>query len=515
MGAAARFEEAHRSILADVRGRFEKLFYRPMIQALAEGGASGLSEDALKERLHVLGFRDVRRAARVLEGLVSGGSRRAKLLRVLTPAMLRFLSSSPQPDAGLFGFLRLSEALQDRLDVLGSMRDNPPGIALLARVLGSGRFLGEVLAQVPEEIGTIADPQRSAGLKPRDQLVREAHSSLSWRGPERLLEGLRRFKRREMLRIALSDLAGEADGPAVGGGLSALAEACLEAAVADATIPFAVIGMGKLGGRELSYSSDLDVMFVFDGSAAEGERIAAELVRAISEVTPEGQAFRIDAGLRPEGKSGVLARSVESYAEYYSRWSQPWEHLASIKARAVAGDMTVANRLIDLTRELAFPVSVPASALAEIRHLKVRMEKERIPRAVDARRHSKLGPGGMTDIEFAAQLIQFQHGHRAPSLRVEGTLDALEAAASEGLLEPQDLDRLQDAYRFLMELRNRLFFLYGRPTDVLPVKPEEMEALGIAMGYSEQPRQELDDAYLRHTRRARKVAERIIFGAPA
>jgi glutamate-ammonia-ligase adenylyltransferase len=415
------------------------------------------------------------------------------------------------PDQGLFSFLQLSEALEGRLDVLGSMRDNPAGLALLARVLGSGRFLGDVLTHVPEEVAAIADG-REPDTKDRERLVRESIASLEWRGPDRLLEGLRRFKRRETFRVAMADVSGRADGLAVGSVLTDVAEACLEAALQGADGSFAVIAMGKLGGRELGYASDIDVMFVYEGEPSAGERTAEELMRAIGEVTPEGQAFRIDAGLRPEGKSGPLARSVDSYLEYYTRWAKTWEHQALIKARVAAGDRDLGERLIAGTRDLAFPERLAPGALTEIRHLKARMERERIPKGSDPRRHLKLGPGGLSDIEFAAQVIQLGHGHAAPGLQVTGTVDAIGAARAAGLIDDLLAGHLIECYLFLLATRNRLFFLHARPADALPNKPEDLEALGIAMGFEKQPRQELEEAYLRLTRRARKVCERIIFG---
>jgi len=509
-GAVTRFEEAHARVLADVRGRFEKLFYRPMVEALADPATARLSHEALQDRLQVLGFRDVARAARTLDGLVSGTTRRAKLFRVLTPALLRFLSSTPLPDGGLFHFLRLGEALESRVDILGALRDNPPGIEFLARVLGSGRLLGDVLLHVPEELAAIADPRGPGEIKDRDRLVREAKASLGWRDPERRLDGLRRFKRREMLRIALADLSG-ADVSEVGGGLASLADASVEGALAEVEVPFAVIGMGKLGGRELNYSSDIDVMFVHDGDPSAAESVAESLMRAIGEVTPEGQAFRMDAALRPEGKSGPLARTLDSYLEYYKRWSEPWEHMALIKARCSAGDGDLGARFVEVTRELAFPRELSREALAQIRHLKARMERERVPKGVDPRRHLKLGPGGLSDVEFSVQMLQLHHGAEVPALCVPGTLEALAAARSAGVLDDAAAARLDETYRFLMRLRNRMFMINGRPNDVLPTKPEDLEALGISLGYRQQPRQELEEEFLRHTRRARRIAEKLIF----
>jgi len=511
--ALAIFDERHQAVLRDVRGRFERLFYRPMIESLSDASPSRLSEDALKERLAVLGFRDVERSARTLHGLVSGRSRLTKLFRVLSPALLRHLAVAPLPDEGLFGFLTLGEKVESRLDTLAAFRDNPPGLEFLARVLGSGRLLSDVLAHVPEELGTIADPRGPGPLKDRDRLVREAIASLGWRDQQHRLDGLRRFKRREMLRIALADLSGDADVEGVGAALSDLADACLVAALEqEGEIPFAVVGMGKLGGRELNYSSDIDVMFVHDMDPHEAERVAERLMKAIGEVTPEGQAFRIDAGLRPEGKSGPLARSVQSFDEYYQRWSSPWEHQALIKARVSAGDEEIGGALVDMTRPLAFPKRLTDAALAEIRHLKVRMEKERIPRGVDPRRHLKLGPGGASDVEFCAQLLQLTHAERHPELRETNTLETLRAAAVTGGLDERDVAHLADAYRFVGRTRNKLFFLAGRPVDVFPTKPEDLEALGIALGFSEQPRQEIEEAYLRVTRRARRVAEKVLYG---
>ena len=430
----------------------------------------------------MLGFRDVERAARNLQNLVSGTSRRAKLLRLLTPALLRFLAGTPAPDAGLLNFLRLGEALGSRVDALGALRDNPPGLAFLSRVLGSGRLLGEVLVHVPEELQAIATPESLGGVKPREQLIREAVSSLEWRDPEQKLDGLRRFKRREMLRIALRDLAGEIDVESVGSALSDLADSALEAALGSPSLPFAIIGMGKLGGRELNYSSDVDVMFVHDGDPAAAEKEAERLLSSVGEVTPEGQAFRVDAGLRPEGKSGPLARSLESFFEYYERWSKPWEHQALIKARFAAGDAGLAERLLSVARARAFPEQLSAEALREMRHLKARMEKERVGRG-DPRKHMKMGPGGIADVEFAVQLLQRLHGHSNDGLRVRSTMNALEAIKSADMMSESDARVLADAYSFLMRLRNRAFFLSGRPVDVLPIKPEDLEALGISMGF--------------------------------
>jgi glutamate-ammonia-ligase adenylyltransferase len=235
---------------------------------------------------------------------------------------------------------------------------------------------------------------------------------------------------------------------------------------------------------------------------------------ALSEVTSEGQVFTMDAGLRPEGKSGVLARSLDSFVAYYDRWGQHWERQALLKARFVAGDANLAHLLLAKTRDNVFDGPATREMVAEIRHLKARMEKERIPRGTDPRRHVKLGPGGLSDIEFACQMLQLRHGFAHPALRARGTLEVLAGAVDCGLIGEDDRRRLAESYLWLTKLRNRLHLMTGRGADVLPAKPEDLEALGTSMGLHDQPRQELEERYLRVTRRARRVAHTLIYESP-
>jgi [glutamine synthetase] adenylyltransferase / [glutamine synthetase]-adenylyl-L-tyrosine phosphorylase len=509
--AYERFETAHRKVLIDVRSRFEKLFYRPMIESLSDPGAGRLSPEALSERLRLLGFRDTKRAAQTLHGLVSGTSRKSRLFRVLAPPFMRTLASTPLPDVGLLSFLNLGEALGQRLDVLNALRDNPPGLHLLALVLGSGRVLGEMLSHVPEQLASIAEQRITLPEGGREQLVHDATASLLWREPKGRLDGLRRYKRRRLLEIMVADISGVADARATGDALTALAEACIAAGLDEEALPFAVIAMGKLGGRELAYSSDIDVMFIHDGDSREAEKLAERLLAALGEVTVEGRVFAVDAGLRPEGRAGPLSRSLASYEKYYARWAKPWEYLALIKARYAAGNLDLATKLLEMASARAFPSQVDRGSFDEIRHLKARMERERIPRGTSARHNLKFGPGGMTDLEFACQLVQHAHGHDHPELRVTSTWDAVEAAARAGLIPQESARRMLEAYEFLYNLRNRMFLMSGLSRDGLPSKPEELEALGVAMGFKDQPRQRLEEHYLKVTRRARAVAEPLIY----
>src|SRR5262249_59058165 len=188
-------------------------------------------------------------------------------------------------------------------------------------------------------------------------------------------------------------------------------------------------GMGRFGGAELSYASDLDVLFVYDGEDAAdfraAEKVAEQLLTELGGITPEGQTFRVDPDLRPEGRKGALARSLSGYRAYYGRWAQTWEFQALLKARPVAGDATVASQFAALIAPFVYRDPFPEDALREVRRMKARIERERIPSGEDPRFHLKLGRGSLSDVEFTVQLLQLQHGASRPEIRVVSTIDPL------------------------------------------------------------------------------------------
>jgi glutamate-ammonia-ligase adenylyltransferase len=349
--------------------------------------------------------------------------------------------------------------------------------------------------------------------------VEDALETLEWRGsPEARREGLRRFKRRELLRVAARDLLGLATLEVTERELTALAEACLEVALAglEPSVPFTVIGMGRLGGAELSYASDIDVLFVYDGDRATdfdaAERIAEQLVTEIGATTSEGQTFRIDARLRPEGNQGPLARSLGGYATYYERWGLTWERQALSKARVVAGDPELGAKFCALVDDVVYGRPFTDDDRREIRRMKARIERERIPPGEDPQFHLKLGRGSLSDIEFLVQLLQLEHGSDHPELRVPGTIDALQRLREAGFLADDDADALEAAYRFCEQARNARYLQSGSPSDSLPTDRAEIEKLGLLLGYVHQPATSLRDEYRRLTRRARRVVEREFYG---
>jgi [glutamine synthetase] adenylyltransferase / [glutamine synthetase]-adenylyl-L-tyrosine phosphorylase len=536
------FESELRRVQSSVRDVHAKLFYRPLLQLHAVVPAADaalvapgqrLSDEAAATRVEALGFHDGPTVLRDLRALTTGVSRRAKILEVVLPAFLHALSETPDPDGGLRAFRRLVEGQVDDAVLVAALRDQPPTVQLLALILGTSEMAGELLTGQPQGLEWVTDTTARAEPRRREPLVAAARGLLRWQDDlEQRGTALRRLKRRELTRIVVRDLAGDAPVDVVTAELTALAEACLAVGVEavleehapQAETPparIAVVGMGKLGGSELHYVSDLDVIFVHEAHDGVDESDATRFAIAVGEkvlgslsaVTAEGTAFEIDAELRPEGRSGPLSRSLRSATAYYERWSQTWEHLALLKARHVAGDDELGRRFVELTRRAAYPEGLPPAEEVEIRRMKARIEKERVPRRTDPARHLKLGPGGLSDVEWTVQLLQHRHGGREPMLRTPSTMAALDALQDVGIVVGTDADWLRAGYRFLSEVRNRLYLLRQRDVDALPASNPVLERLARSLGYGRGGRQSFEEDYLRTTRRVRRVTERLFYGS--
>jgi len=533
--ALERFEADRRRHAVAVRGLHEKLFYRPLLEAFGAVPTS-LDPEGASERLAALGFANPGRAMASLRALTSGLSRRATLMRAMLPVMLPWLAEAPDPDGGLAALRVLAEALGDRAAFYGMVRDNPAAAELLCTVLGTSRLLGELLARHPELLTAMADQHRLAATRGPAELVASATAIVTRHaGVAAAWDGLRRFKRRELVRVAVRDLTGDLPVERVGTELSAIAQACLEAGLLIAMreagegprssgglglsppgpppVRVAVLAMGKLGGSELSYTSDLDVLFCHEpvpGADPEvankaADRVVRELLRGLSAVTPEGTCFRVDPNLRPEGRNGPLSRTLGSYLAYWDRWALPWERQALIKVRPVAGDSELAARFCAEAEARVYRDPLDAATVAEVRRMKARVESERLPAGADPKLHLKLGPGGLADVEWTAQLLQLRTGGSHPSVRVQGALPALDELVRSGALEAGQADWLADAYRLCQRIRNLAYLVAGRPVESLPTDPVALERLARAMG--DPGRQRLLEDYRRATRRARRVVD--------
>lgn len=512
------FEQTYRENGAVVRSIHERLFFRPLLEAFgaapADDGAS-LTDEAADERLAAFGFSDLRRARAGLAELTRGLSRASRLMQQLLPLMLEWLSESPDPDLGLTELRNLVDAVGDQANLVTTFRENPTAAQHLCTVLGTSRVLADILTREPEALGTYKDETKSP-----ETIAKEARSFTSWRsGPAEQFEAINRFYRREFLRIGTRDIIFGAPVPEIGGELAALGDSVLEVALESALeeIPgpemrFAVIAMGSYGGEEMSYSSDLDVIFVFDaGSAERALAVAARLFENFQGIASHGVAFKLDAALRPEGKSGPIARSLDSTLQYYEKWADTWEFQALTKARHGAGDSSLTSSLLESIEPLIWPEPFPAERIREIRMMKARMERERIPSGEDAEFHLKLGPGGLTDVEFAVQLAALRNcGHEA-NLRHGNTLKTLEALEYAGVFDHDSASRLREGYEFCTLVRNRLFLMKGRQLDSLPQDPRESAQLAESLGWQENPRSALRTEYKKRTRRARAAFEEVFY----
>jgi glutamate-ammonia-ligase adenylyltransferase len=508
-----------------VRTIHERLFYRPLLEAFAASPTVRLTAEGAARQLAALGFGDSAGARRAFAELTAGLSRRSRLMQQLLPLMMDWLSDAPDPDLGLEQLRILVTSTRDNTQLVAAMRDNPVAAERLCTLLGTGRLLGRLLDRIPGFLARLGDDRALAAFGERSNLVAEARGHLQARAdPEDRTRALRRMVAGRLLWIAARDLAGGADEAWVGRALSDLADAAADAALRLAAEgvpeapPLAVIAMGKWGGRELNYASDLDALLVYDpgdddpeAAAAAADRVATSFVGVLRAEGPT-PGFVVDLDLRPEGKKGAPARSLESYRTYYERWADTWEFQALLRARAAAGDGDVGRRFVSLVEPFVYRSDFGPDEAREVRRMKVRVEQERIPPGEDARFHMKLGRGGLADVEWTVQLLQLQHGAADAAVRGGGTLGALCSLEEAELLSSGDASVLAEAYRFCARVRNRLYLQAGRPRDSLPADPAEVTRLARSLEYDLHPRTSLREDYRRLTRRSRRVVERVFFG---
>ncbi|MFH8494979.1 bifunctional [glutamine synthetase] adenylyltransferase/[glutamine synthetase]-adenylyl-L-tyrosine phosphorylase [Streptomyces coeruleorubidus] len=530
-----------------VRRLHEKLFYRPLLDAVAQlaTGEARLSAEAARERMVALGYADPASALRHLEALASGVTRKAAIQRTLLPVMLGWFADSADPDAGLLNFRKVSDALGKTPWYLRLLRDEGAAAQNLARVLSAGRLAPDLLMRAPEAVALLGDGD-GGGLEPRSRahLEQEILAAVNRAdGAAQAVTAARGVRRRELFRTAAADIVGsygteeqpvEADPGAlvdrVGGAVSDLTAATLagtlRAVVRDGwgdSLPtrFAIIGMGRFGGHELGYGSDADVLFVHEPRDGVDEREAGQAankvvseMRRLLQIPSADPPLLIDADLRPEGKSGPLVRTLTSYAAYYRRWSLTWESHALLRAEHVAGDEGLGRRFIELIDPLRYPADGLADeAVRDIRRLKARMESERLPRGADPKLHAKLGPGGLSDVEWTVQLLQLRHGAAEPGLRTTRTRQALAAARTAGLITDEDAAVLDEAWVLATRVRNAVMLVRGRAGDTFPTEPRELAAVGRYLGYGPGHAGDMLDAYRRTARRARSVVDELFYGA--
>jgi glutamate-ammonia-ligase adenylyltransferase len=517
---------------SQARRLHEKLFYRPLLEAVARLPTDDvrLTKQGARARLEALGYADPAGALRHIEALTSGMSRRAAIQRTLLPAMLGWFADAAQPDAGLLAFHQVSDALGDSSWYLRLLRDDTRVARRMARLLASSRYATGLLLRAPDAVAMLGDDSK---LGPRPAAALQAEAAATVRRHDTAEEAVAAalaLRRRELFRTAAADLLGLSGVEETGEALTAVAAVTIAAALDAAArkagqggpLPtrICVIAMGRFGGHEMGYASDADVLFVHEPLPGANEEAATRAAHAVAEelrglLARPGPdpALPVDAALRPEGRQGPLVRTLASYRAYYQRWSAPWEAQALLRAEPVAGDTGLGAAFVAMADEFRYPAGgISETAVREVRRIKARVEAERMPRGVDPAMHLKLGPGGLSDVEWVAQLLQLTHAGAMPELRTTRTLAALQAARDHDLIASQDADALAAAWRLAAQIRNAVMLVRGRPSDSVPTAQPELGAVARLLGYAPDASHDLVQDYRRAARRARAVMERLFYG---
>ncbi|MGH3553674.1 MAG: bifunctional [glutamine synthetase] adenylyltransferase/[glutamine synthetase]-adenylyl-L-tyrosine phosphorylase, partial [Mycobacterium sp.] len=467
-----------------------KLFYQPLLESIGPAGlefSHGMTPAAAERQLAALGYDRPQSALTHLAALINQSGRRGRVQSVLLPKLLDWLSRTPDPDDGLLAYRRLSEAMAPQRWYLSTLRDSSAVAKRLMHVLGTSAYVPDLLMRAPEVIQQYADGPsgpRLLDVAPEVGAGGLVASAGRYADPVRAIAAARTLRRRELARVASADLLGMLEVTDVCSALTSVWVAVLQAAldaVIRANLPdsgsvpaaIAVIGMGRLGGRELGYGSDADVMFVCEPAAGVEDSQAvrwsvsiAEQVRTLLGTPSVDPPLDVDANLRPEGRNGPLVRTLASYSAYYEQWAQSWEVQALLRADAVAGDADLGRRFLLMADKTRYPAGgVSADAVHEIRRIKARVDAERLPRGADRKTHTKLGRGGLADIEWTVQLLQLRHAHAIDALHNTSTLQSLDAIAAAELIPADEVELLRQAWLTATRARNALVLVRGKPTD--------------------------------------------------
>ncbi len=520
--AVAEFEAALARHGAAVHEAFAALFHGA--EAERQRGAApelALLIDELDQpesalwRLGQLGFRDLESAYHELRLLRDGpphapaSARRREALARLAPALLTEIARSAAPERALRHLATFVSTIGARTSYLHLLLENPGVMRLLVRLFATSEFLSAFFLRHPELLDSLVRADLLRLERSREDMAAELAARLAAASDlEARLDTLRRFRHEEFLRIGVHDIEGMLEAPAVGRQLTGLAEACLAAALAIARgevlarsgVPdappsegLAVVALGKLGGGELGYASDLDLIFVYDpgdpawwsGRPVPHEfftRIAQRAISALATPTREGIAYRIDTRLRPSGNQGPLVSSRDGFSAYHRSDAQLWERQALVKARVVAGPPALGRDLETIVAGFVYGRGLDPAEVAEIARMRARIERERgvlDDRAVNI----KTGRGGLVDVEFVVQMLQLRHGHDHPAIRARDAAGALAALAAAGLLPPADARALGEGLAFLRALEGRLRLESDQPLEVASVDPVALLSLARRLGY--------------------------------
>ena len=514
-----------------------KLFYRPLLTSVAamQADTVRLSPEAAKRQLAALGYAYPDRAFEHLSALAAGSSRKAKLQAIILPTLLEWLGKTVDPDAGLLNYRKMSEAAHDYSWFLRLLRDENIVGKRLMHILGTSPYASELFLNSVDSVKVLSDGATGPKFLAREPQV-VTHSLVAAAGrhlnPDKAIAVARSLRRAELARIAAADLLGFMDVEQVCVSLSWVWDAVLEAAlraeirfwedenVANAPARITVIGMGRLGGAELGYGSDADVMFVAQPVEGADESEALKWATSICDSVrtrlgrpSQDPPLDVDIDLRPEGRNGPVVRTLDSYRRYYKEWGETWEMQALLRATWIAGDKDLGIEFLRMIDDFRYPPGgVDDKVVQEVRRMKARVDSERLPRGADRKTHTKLGRGALTDVEWTVQLLAMQHGDDAQNLRNTSTLEMLRELASGEFIAESDADILREAWLTATVARNAIVLVKGKRKDQLPSHGDQLRHVAAAAHWPPEKAQEFLDDYLKKTRKAHRVVDRIFWG---
>ena len=503
--------------------------------------APQLSRDAVTSLLQPFGLKDAGRADANLQSVVSDASER-ELLAAILEDLLVCASQSPNPDQALAYFERFARAGLNKPQLFSYLRSSPRALEILIRTLGGSSYMAEILIRDPQLFYWVSDPQILQKPRKKREIQRDIiRTASALTSEQQQLDYVRSLKREEMLHIGVRDLLRLCTVEDTWTALSVLAEALISAAhwicasslrqeygiTGRAFTGFTILAMGKLGGGELNFSSDVDLMYLYSSSGEEAAGIsAAEYARRLSQkitsgldsLTAQGYVYRVDLRLRPEGKAGNMADALEGYRKYYQTRLGAWERLALLKAWPIAGNRELGRRFLEMARDFLYNKPFGVTDIRNVLDLKRKIDGQ-----ASSRRHGgrnvKLGPGGIREIELIAQALQVSHGSRLPELHERNTMRALAKLYGQSLLSVEEYESLSQAYVFLRDVENKLQMVQDAQTHWLPVAEEELAACVSLLGYKQQQNlqavEQFERDFSRHTTRVNALFESILGGPDA
>lgn len=540
LGDAQKIEDMWVETKKRVRQLHLAIFYRPLLPETAHLSAEdiSLSANAAQDRLEAIGYTDSKRALTHIKAMTDGVSRSAKIQKQILPVLLGWIAQGPKPYMGIINFRILSEQMGHTSWYLRLLRDSSVAALRLCKLLSTSSFVSEQIPRVPQAVAWLDNED---DLRPRnkEEILHAAKAVVARRTstPEQAIFSLRNLRRDEILRCAIGDVIGENQPQTARFSLSGAMDAviqvgleieisanCVKFGISEPPTEIALVALGRLGSQELSYSSDADLMFIHEPTPNSGPELAQEFSTSVCKdlLNHFGSLnshlpLIVDTHLRPEGKNGPLVRTLAGYRKYCKQWIEPWERQALLRARVIVASPQIKHKILEIIDPLRYPENPDLELLTSLRRMKARVEEYRLPKGIDPVRHLKIGPGGISDVEWVVQIWQIAYGYEFEQLRTTSTIDGLRAAAEAGICSGTEAEILHNAWIYASRLRDAMALgatkIASGKSDVLTSDVWELEVVSRLLGNLPGKRVEVEESQARLSRQARAVAEKYLFGS--